>query len=193
MRHDSDRHEPSETPPSAPTARRRWRGVSAYLGIGLLPLGLLVGFAVLSGVGVFTFTYGKGLAYLSSDPRGCTNCHVMQEAFDTWQKSSHHSVAVCNDCHLPHDFVGKWFTKADNGFFHSMAFTTGDFHEPIQIKPRNRRVTQGTCVDCHRDATHEMLPHDTSGEQLMCVHCHADVGHQGRRRTTVTPDFERDP
>jgi cytochrome c nitrite reductase small subunit len=46
-------------------------------------------------------------------------------------------------------FRGKWITKADNGFFHSLAFTTDDFHEPIQIKPRNRRVTQGACLHCH--------------------------------------------
>lgn len=180
-------------PVSTPGRRRvRWPKLRAYLGVGLLGLALLVTLGVLMGVGVFTFTYGKGFSYLSSDPRGCTNCHVMQESFDTWVKSSHHNVAVCNDCHLPHDFIGKWVTKADNGFFHSLAFTLGDFHEPIQIKPRNRRVTQRTCIDCHGGVVHQMLPEDNGGDMLMCVHCHADVGHAGRRRTTVTPDFERD-
>jgi cytochrome c nitrite reductase small subunit len=86
-------------------------------------------------------------------------------------------VATCNDCHLPHDFVGKWVTKGDNGFFHSLAFTTGVFHEPIQIKPRNRRVTQGACLYCHGDYVDHMRPAEEGGDMLSCIHCHSDVGH----------------
>ncbi len=138
-------------------------------------LTVLVG--VLVGIGSFTFGYGKGGSYLSNDPNACANCHVMQGHRDSWQHSSHRHVAVCNDCHLPHHVAGKWITKADNGFFHSLAFTTGNFHEPIQIKPRNRRVTQNACLDCHADFVHSMLPQEPSNETLSCVHCHQDVGH----------------
>ena len=104
----------------------------------------------------------------------------MQGHFDSWQNSSHRHVAVCNDCHLPHHYVGKWFTKADNGFFHSLAFTLENFHEPIQIKPRNRRVTQHACLDCHVEIVHQMFPVATEGEILSCVRCHSDVGHAHR-------------
>ena len=86
---------------------------------------------ILTGVGAFTFGYGKGWSYLSNDPDGVHNCHVMQDHYDSWQKSSHRHVAVCNDCHLPHHPIGKWVTKGDNGFFHSLAFTLENFHEPI--------------------------------------------------------------
>ena len=72
-------------------------------------------FGILAGVGTFTFGYGKGASYLSNNPQTCVNCHVMQDHLDSWQHSSHHHVAVCNDCHLPHDPIGKWVTKADNG------------------------------------------------------------------------------
>ncbi len=137
-------------------------------------------FGILGGLGAFTFGYGDGAAYLTNNPAACANCHVMQEHYDAWQKSSHHAVASCNDCHLPHDFAGKWITKSDNGFFHSLAFTTGDFHEPIQIKPRNRRVTQAACLYCHADYVEHMLPTEPGGEMLLCVHCHGDVGHAGR-------------
>lgn len=136
---------------------------------------------ILGGVGVFTLGYGDGLAYLTEDPTACANCHIMQDHFDSWVKSSHRDVAACNDCHLPDHFVGKWFTKADNGFFHALAFTTGNFHEPIQIKARNRRVTQGACLHCHSELVHWMLPAETGGEMQSCVHCHTDVGHHGRR------------
>lgn len=140
----------------------------------------------LAGLGAFTFVYGDGIAYLRNDPAACANCHVMQGPYDTWVKSSHEAVATCNDCHLPHDPFGKWLTKMDNGFFHSLAFTTGEFHEPIQIKPRNHRVTQGACLACHGEFVHALLPESaddqraSSKDMLDCVHCHADVGHAMR-------------
>jgi cytochrome c nitrite reductase small subunit len=156
-------------------------GVSSYrralLAISVL-LSCLVG--VLLGMGSFTFGYGKGWSYLSNNPAACANCHVMQGHYDSWQNSSHRHVAVCNDCHLPHNVAGKWITKTDNGFFHSLAFTLENFHEPIQIKPRNRRVTQHACMDCHADVVHQMLPEGESGGMLSCVHCHSDVGHAHR-------------
>ena len=71
-------------------------------------------------------------------------------------------------------------TKADNGFFHSLAFTLENFREPIQIKPRNRRVTQHTCLYCHEEIVHQMLPAESEGEMLSCVHCHSSVGHAHR-------------
>ena len=114
--------------------------------ISALALLCAIAFGILGGLGAFTFGYGEGTAYLKNDPASCANCHVMQTHYDTWTKSSHHGVATCNDCHLPHDFAGKWLTKGDNGFFHSLAFTTGNFHDPIQIKDRNREVTQHACL-----------------------------------------------
>ena len=135
---------------------------------------------MLGGLGAFTFGYGDGAAYLTNNPASCANCHVMQGSYDSWAKSSHHAVASCNDCHLPHDFFGKWLTKVDNGFFHSLAFTTNDYHEPIQIKDRNRRVTQQACLHCHGDLVDAALPVHAGGESLTCVHCHGGVGHSGR-------------
>lgn len=170
------KHPQTDTPPPPPEppAPRRWRWE------GWLAAGAAAAFGVLGGLGAFTFGYGDGAAYLTNDPQACANCHIMQPQYDSWLKSSHENVATCNDCHLPHDPLGKWITKADNGFFHSFAFTTGWFHEPIQIKPRNRRVTQSACLDCHRDFVNHMLPVEEGGDMLMCVHCHSDVGHAQR-------------
>ena len=143
----------------------------------------MVGIGSSTGLGLFTFGYSGGAGYLSNNPAACANCHIMQPHYDAWQNSSHRHVATCNDCHLPHDFVGKWITKADNGFFHSLAFTTGDFHEPIQIKPRNRRVTQNACLHCHADFVHQTLPPPSDlakSDPIYCVHCHPSVGHRHR-------------
>jgi cytochrome c nitrite reductase small subunit len=132
---------------------------------------------VLGGLGAFTFGYGDGAAYMTNDPEACTQCHVMQEQYDSWIKSGHAHVATCNDCHLPHHPVRKWVTKADNGFFHSLAFTTDDFHEPIRIKDRNRRVTQEACLYCHAEVVNALLPAEHGGEVVSCMHCHDEVGH----------------
>lgn len=148
----------------------------------VLAIILAVTFGVFGGLGVFTFGYGGGHAYLGNNPATCANCHVMQSNYDSWVKSSHHAVATCNDCHLSHDPIMKWVNKADNGFFHSLAFTTDNFADPIQIKPRNSRITQAACLYCHKDLVNHMLPAPesvgtSSSKPLSCVHCHMGVGH----------------
>lgn len=175
MRDDAKTGPPAGSP--GDRGRRQPRGGRRLLDVGALPVAAAVLLGLLFGLGAFTFGYGKGFAYLQNDPKACANCHVMDDHFATWLKSSHTHVATCNDCHLPHHPIGKWVTKGDNGFFHSLAFTLEDFHEPIQIKPRNRRVTQGTCLHCHRDFVHALLPAEDGGDMLLCIHCHTDVGH----------------
>jgi cytochrome c nitrite reductase small subunit len=141
---------------------------------GLVLLGVLVG--LVAGIGAFTFFYAEGLSYMSSDSKVCVNCHIMQPQYDSWQKSSHHAVAGCADCHLPHDFFGKWIAKAENGYHHSVAFTLQNFHEPIRIKPKNSRILQATCLECHGDLVHAQTSVGSKDSQ-QCVHCHRSVGH----------------
>ena len=149
---------------------------SPYL-IAALVIGALAGIAL--GVGTFTFVYARGDSYLTNDPKACANCHVMNEQYDGWVKSSHRQVATCNDCHTPHNFAMKYVTKAVNGYFHSYAFTTGDFHEPIRITERNRKVTEGTCRYCHGEMVSQ-IDHPPVGKDsgLSCIRCHTGVGHK---------------
>lgn len=139
-------------------------------------LAALVG--VLLGLGLFTFQHAEGLSYLSTDPAACANCHIMQTQYESWQKSSHHAVAKCVDCHLPHDFLGKYVAKAENGWHHSKGFTLQDFHEPIMIKPKNASILQANCLACHGDLVHELVGGvNGAPDEVQCVHCHAGVGH----------------
>jgi cytochrome c nitrite reductase small subunit len=133
------------------------------------------------GMGGLSFHYGEGTAYLSDDPAACVNCHIMQEQFDSWVKSSHHIAATCNSCHLPEGPIHKWVSKADNGFFHSWAFTFRNHPDPIRIKPRNRNIVHANCVSCHADLVHEVLPDQLDGRGATCLHCHKDVGHAAWR------------
>lgn len=132
----------------------------------------------LVGVGAFTFNYGQGLSYFSTDPKACVNCHIMRPQYDAWQKASHHATAGCVDCHLPHAGLAKWIAKADNGFRHSKGFTFIDFPEPILIKDGNARTLQDNCLRCHEDLVHQIVRGSSSdADALRCVHCHRDVGH----------------
>jgi cytochrome c nitrite reductase small subunit len=142
---------------------------------------LAIAVGMFIGLGAFTFRYAEGLSYFSTDPQACANCHIMQSQFDSWQKSSHHAVARCIDCHLPHDFIGKYIAKAENGYHHSKGFTFQDFHEPIMIKPKNSQILQDNCLACHGEFVHELVAGSTTDkESLRCVHCHASVGHGPR-------------
>ena len=173
----------------------RWRGAA-------VPAALATGTAL--GLGIFTFVYAKGASYLSTNPAVCANCHIMSEHFAAWQRSSHRAAAGCADCHMPHDLVGKYLAKASNGFWHSLAFTTGAFPDPLQIKPHNRAITESACRTCHGDIVAAIDPlgdddaleirtgvagtpvtnrpqiHDgivATEDRESCVRCHTYVGH----------------
>jgi len=136
---------------------------------------------VLLGLGAFTFRYGEGLSYFSTDPRACKNCHIMNDEYDSWTKGVHHASAKCIDCHLPHAFVPKYLAKANNGYHHSKGFTFQDFHEPILIKPKNAAILQANCLRCHDDFVHDIVRGGTAAaDESRCVHCHRNVGHGAR-------------
>jgi cytochrome c nitrite reductase small subunit len=154
-------------------ASARSRGLVASVGFA-------VGLGLLGGLGGYTFRYAEGFSYLSTDPKACVNCHIMQPEYDGWQKASHHTAAVCVDCHLPHEFVPKYLTKLENGYRHGRLFTTQTFREPIEIGDAGRDILQSNCIRCHESLTSEIQgrsQHDTS---LPCVKCHASVGHGTR-------------
>src|SRR5262245_52310636 len=152
-------------------------------------LATLAGVAL--GVGGFTFVYAKGASYLGHDSKACANCHVMNEQYDAWLKSSHRAVAECNDCHTPHAKVAKYAVKALNGFNHSWAFTTGRFHDPIRIRGFNREIAENSCRHCHADIVAAMDGGATHGrgraDDLSCVRCHGKVGHPDLATSVSAP------
>lgn len=131
-------------------------------------------FGVLLGISGVGFRYAEGLSYLSHDPQACANCHIMRPQLDSWQKSSHHDVAVCVDCHLPVEFPANYIAKARNGWHHSSAFTLQNFHEPILITPPNAAILQANCERCHDGLLHDVSA--VAGAPT-CTQCHSTVGH----------------
>jgi cytochrome c nitrite reductase small subunit len=185
-------------PPSSGSAGGR--RTSAPSVARVLTLAVLCAFAVLLGLGAFTFVYAKGYSYLSDDPQACTNCHVMRDNYTSWSVSSHRSV-TCNGCHTPHDLVGKYVTKAEHGARHSYVFT---FEDPqvFRITKRSLDVVERNCVECHAPTLIAMvggstgveergplrkvfdveslgLPFGPKHEEGRCATCHRSVGHAG--------------
>lgn len=151
----------------------RWGSLPLVI---LLLVWALVG--VIGGIGGYTFIYAKGGSYLTDDPNACANCHIMREHHEAWQRSSHHAVAVCNDCHTPHDnIVHKYYVKGVNGYNHSFAFTTGRFEDNFQITPFNIKVANESCRHCHEAITHQIEPAVENFEKMSCIRCHQNVGH----------------
>lgn len=132
---------------------------------------------IVIGLGAFTFSYGKGYAYLSNDPKACVNCHIMRDQYDSWRKSSHHNVTTCNSCHSPTNLVMKYVNKAENGFMHSWKFTFGNFKEPIRIRPHNFNVAMNSCMNCHGELLKSTFHRSQEGTGQSCVQCHRNVGH----------------
>jgi cytochrome c nitrite reductase small subunit len=153
--------------------------------IPLMILAVLIGAAI--GVGAYTFIYAKGGSYFTSDPAACANCHIMRDHYATWIASSHRAVAGCNDCHTPPGFIAKYLTKASNGFWHSFAFTTGRFPDPLMIKKSNREVTERACRKCHAEIVDAIeaptvrvaggLEAAHQANATSCIRCHDKVGH----------------
>ncbi len=141
---------------------------------------------VFVGLSAATFDYAEGTSYLSNDPRACVNCHIMRDEFDAWQHSAHHAHATCNDCHVPHDLIGKYATKVEHGYRHSKGFTLNDFHEPIQITRSSLEVVEANCIRCHGGLVGDLSITQNAHAGLTtepgtCSRCHASAGHAGRR------------
>ncbi|MGC8744094.1 MAG: cytochrome c nitrite reductase small subunit [Verrucomicrobiia bacterium] len=134
---------------------------------------------IMLGVAAYTFIYAEGYSYLTNNPAACSNCHVMNDYYNGWMKSSHKLVATCNDCHTPDGMISKYLTKAENGFWHSYAFTTGRFNEPIRIKKQNEDVVEQACRRCHKAIISAMdTDYHKNDWRVSCVRCHSTVGHQ---------------
>lgn len=116
----------------------------------------------------------------------------MQEQYNNWQHSSHHTVAVCADCHMPQSFFAKYYTKAENGFLHSKAFTLQNYHEPIEMRQKSSKILNNACIGCHSDLVDAISGQSSSAHGFIadwanrsnkpedinsCTRCHSNVGH----------------
>ncbi|WP_028584331.1 cytochrome c nitrite reductase small subunit [Desulfogranum mediterraneum] len=139
----------------------------------------------------------KALSYLSSDPKACINCHVMQTQYATWQHSSHAQRASCVECHLPRDtMANKYAAKARDGWNHTLVFTMNSYQQNIGISADGAKRVQANCIACHAELTAVIRSssdsyHDFKGipnRDRTCWECHREVPHGRVRNVASTPN-----
>ena len=144
---------------------------------------------------VHSFYVSNAISYLSDNPKTCVNCHVMRSEFASWQHSSHREVAVCNDCHVPHDNVfNKYWFKAKDGFRHATMFTFRMEPQVIRMHEAGQAVVQENCKGCHQNVNQNVSTRNVSLEDKLhdngklCWDCHREVPHGRVRGLSSTPN-----
>ena len=118
-------------------------------------------------VTVIAFFYiiyaSKMPSYLSSDPKACINCHVMNTQYATWQHSAHGAAEVtCVECHLPTDsFYEKYKAKTIDGWNHSVAFTNNSYEHAMKISDYGAERVQKNCISCHSSLVSTLVSNAT--------------------------------
>ncbi|MCK5209794.1 MAG: cytochrome c nitrite reductase small subunit [Cyclobacteriaceae bacterium] len=148
----------------------------------LFYVNLLIAFFV--GIFVYALYVSNAVSYLSDEPETCVNCHVMWSEFATWQHSSHREVAVCNDCHVPHNNVfNKYYFKAKDGLRHATMFTLRMEPQVIKMHEAGQEVVQKNCQGCHQRINQDVglltisLEDKMHGDGKLCWDCHREVPH----------------
>jgi cytochrome c nitrite reductase small subunit len=147
-------------------------------------LPLLIGvLAFVIALGVFTVAT-DALAYAGTDAATCNNCHVMDAEYEGWFHAGHAKVAVCADCHLPHEFIPKYIEKARSGMNDVYVFVFEGAPERIHAGEYSKDIVQENCVACHEDAVESIMLGEQSFERY-CWDCHRSVMH-GERGVSIT-------
>ena len=158
-----------------------------------LPRALQVGVYGLAGVAVglslVLVRISNATSYLHDDPGACINCHVMTDAYVSWQRSSHGRVAVCVDCHVPHSsMAAKYAYKAQDGLKHSYVFTMRKEPQVLELSSRAVAVVQANCIRCHSHVVGRGFKSAPTAGLLerQCWDCHQNV-HGEVRSLSASP------
>ena len=155
-----------------------------------VPAMLLLG--VFLGLGLLLAQVGRVPSYLSDDPKTCMNCHVMTDAYISWEHSSHANQAVCNDCHVPHTSIPRAYAfKAQDGLRHATIFTLRQEPESIKLSAGAIPVVQENCLRCHEDRLTAISACREQPGTLRCWDCHRDVPHGRVHSLSASPGVFR--
>ena len=146
---------------------------------------------VAAGLGVLLVRISNATSYMSDAPATCINCHVMTDAYVSYQRGSHARVAVCTDCHVPHtNPVADAAFHGYDGARHSYVFTVGTEPQVLGLSSAAVHVVQGNCLRCHGGQL-QMVRVAATGERR-CWDCHTNV-HGKMRSLSASPTVLRPP
>lgn len=158
--------------------------------LAFLPAGwrmpVWIALGVFAGLGAATVHISRAPSYMSDEPETCMNCHVMTQAYVTWNHSSHRNVATCNDCHVPHDNpIHTYAFKAQDGLRHASVFTLRREPQVLQLSSAAVPVVEANCRRCHEQLVGEVHARAWSPGDHRCWDCHREVPH-GRVQSLST-------
>jgi cytochrome c nitrite reductase small subunit len=158
----------------------RLAGLSRPLKVAIYAL---AGVAV--GAGLLVARLANATSCLSDSPETCINCHVMTDAYASWQRGSHRHTAVCTDCHVPHDnVVAKYAYKARDGLKHSYVFTVRNEPQVLELSAGAVPVVQANCVGCHSEQL--AMIRLAGPSERRCWDCHQNI-HGSVRSLSASP------
>lgn len=148
-------------------------GRTGRLGAYGLVVGLLVAFGVVGGVASLE---------LSSTPRFCGSCHIMQPYYQSWKTSTHNEVP-CVDCHIPPGVTAEFRKK-----YEALSMVTRYFTGTYSTNPWTE-IDDASCLRCHekrlllgkevyRGILFDHAPHLTQmrrEKKLRCTSCHSQI------------------
>lgn len=147
------------------------------------------------GLAFYAFYISRAHSYLSDSPETCINCHVMYTNYQDWAHSSHRNVAVCTDCHVPHDNVfHKYLFKAEDGLRHATIFTLRTEPQAIYIREAGRAAVQQNCIRCHEHTVgmqflgNVMPGYENHLKHRRCVDCHRETPHKRVNSLSSAPN-----
>jgi cytochrome c nitrite reductase small subunit len=113
-------------------------------------LPVIVGVIVLAAaLGVFAWVT-RAPRYLQHEPSTCNNCHVMDAQYENWYHAAHARVAVCTDCHLPHQNIFSYYVyKGYSGMKDVLSFTFKTYPAAIRATHQTDQIVQANCIRCH--------------------------------------------
>jgi cytochrome c nitrite reductase small subunit len=163
------------------------------LGLAGLPKAVQVGVyglvGVAAGLALLLVRIANATSYLSDDPLTCINCHVMTDAYASWQRGSHGRVAICIDCHVPHNNIAaKYVYKARDGMKHSYVFTLRKEPQVLELSAPAVPVVQSNCVRCHHNQL--AMVRLASSVERRCWDCHENI-HGSVRSLSTSPSMLR--
>jgi cytochrome c nitrite reductase small subunit len=142
-------------------------------------------------MGTVLIRISNAASYFSNSPLTCINCHVMTDAYASWQRGSHGHVTVCNDCHVPHgNLVAKYTYKAMDGTKHSAIFTLRKEPQVLHLSTMARPVVQNNCLRCHQRQFAMIRLSDSM--QQPCWKCHTNI-HGSVHGLSASPPELRPP
>ncbi|MCP5048848.1 MAG: hypothetical protein GY940_16875 [bacterium] len=127
-----------------------------------------------------------GFAEVTSTPKFCSSCHIMEPYYESWKTSSHSHVS-CTDCHFPPGLQNKI-----KGKFTAMSMLVNYFTGVYKRRSPRAEISDASCMreGCHETRTlsgqvdfkkgiiFDHAPHLTElrkGKKLRCTSCHSQI------------------